>query len=65
MKRKKRKRKIDLSNFQIETRYIQDTHEEEVKRFRRLIQLIFPHFFSASDQRLDNLSEKSERDDKA
>jgi hypothetical protein len=65
MKEKKRKRKVDLSAFRIEIRYIQDTHEEEVERFKRLIQLIFPHLSSSSrDQGLASFSEKSESEGK-
>lgn len=54
IKDKKRKRKVDLSTFKIEIRYIQDTHEEEVERFKKLLQLIFPHLSSVKDQGLDN-----------
>lgn len=59
--RRKRKKKVDLSTFQVEIRYIRDSHEEEVERFKRLIQLIFPHLSSSRDQGLDSFSEKSER----
>lgn len=62
--RGKRKKKVDLSTFKVEIRYVQDTHEEEVERFKRLIQLIFPHLSSSRDQGLASLSEKSESEGK-
>ncbi len=58
---KTRKKKVDISNFKIELRYTQDSTKAETERFRRLIQLIFPHLSSTKDYGVDKFLEKIER----
>lgn len=58
------KRKVDLSKFKVECRYIQDSLESEKERFRCLIQLIFPHLSSAKDLGTDKLLENVESEEK-
>ena len=61
---KRERTKVKLSEFKIVNRYFQDSPEEEIERFKRLIQLIFPHLSSSSDQGLPNFSEKPESEGK-
>lgn len=57
---KKKRTKVKLSEFKIVKRYFQDSPEEEIERFKRLIQLIFPHLSSSSNQDFESFSEKPE-----
>lgn len=61
---KKKRTKLNLNEFKIVKRYFQDSPEEEIERFKRLIQLIFPHLSSSRDQGFTNFSEKPESEGK-